>query len=780
MSDLKIDGLNEIKKGKKIYSIGEEINSISIVISGRVLAFELGSKFVCMPGSVLGINDLDKDSYEMNYMAVDDVQLYTLNIRNSDEIIELLDESVEYRYKIINGLNCEITELYKIYCEYEKMASGLKVFMNNTYRMLTEFAKNSGIAIQNIEVIKNMPVIELDDIKSQTEYYINVNNMEEKIKETYFSHSTLIAYHHIEEEIQIINKLLENCEKINSYIQALTIGLVGKDECLLSMAAQLTIDARKLKYKEEIPFSLFEKVKKKCTEIETLFINRSGRKLEILKERIEQISELFDDGTENLTLLESKERSAKTTVKYAGTDINIINREVDKTFEKLVEYGELDDEAKDEFRRDVVSFIKLSDRTSTEDNVRKIRQKLTAEYYNLYEKVFFKRCEDESDNRIVDLFLTYGLLDERLLTKDQIVELYCFDEPNDDNEECRVYNTKQWLEAIYRGEKEPSKNEFDLDYQEYLRELKKNKEITDKEYAKDLEDSEKKVSFEIRNMLKHTSRMVCGQTSIFVPFLYKENFMGHLDHSIMTAEQIRSLVMEIRDKDYSLFYREKMISEPEAGIDREYIQEEIFPDIILVPVYGSNAAMWQDIEGRRRSSHGRFVFPIFSEIDMEDNVIKLCGRYRWEICKTVQGINWNNIQMKSLTSEYMDYIQFYKKNHSLSDDKKEKIKLQIQKGRNNFREIFVQDYLSWIKHESNGGVRLNKVSREIMAVYCPFNVDIRKKLMSQPLFEEAMAKYRLQKNRKIKEINMRYQNYKNKGIEILPSMEKTLDFYEKL
>ena len=780
MADLKIDGLNEVKKGKKIYSIGEEVNSISVIISGRVLAFEQGSKFICMPGSVLGISDLDKDSYEVNYMAVDDVQLYTLNIRNSDEIIELLDESIEYRYKIINGLNYDIAELYKIYCEYEKMASGLKVFMNNTYRMLSEFAKNSGITIQNIDIIKNMPIIELEDFKNRIEYYVNVNNMEEKIKKVYFLHSTLIAYHHIEEEIEIINKLFEDCEKLNSYIQGLTLGLVGKDECLLGMAAQLTIDARKLKYKEDIPFSLFEKIKKKCNEIEILFSNRSGRKLDILKERIEQISELFNDGSENALLVESKERSSKTTVKYAGTDINIINREVDKTFEKLVEYGELEENIRDEFRRDVVSFIKLADRTSTEDDVRKLRQKLTLEYYNLYEKVFLKRCEDENDNRIVDLFLIYGLLDERLLTKDQIVELYCFDEQNDDNSECRVYNTKQWLEAIYKGEKEPSKNEFDLDYQENLRELKKNKEITDNEYNRDLENGAKKVSFEIRNMIRNTSRIVCGQASIFVPFLYKENFMGHLDQSIMTADQIRSLVMDVRDADYSLFYRERMISEPAAKIEKEYIQEEILPDIILVPVYGSNAAMWQDIEGRRRSSHSRFIFPIFSEVDMEDNVIRLCGRYRWEICKTIQGINWNNIQMKSLTSEYMDYLQFYKKNHNLSDEKKEKLKLQIQKGRGNFREIFVLDYLSWIKNESRGGMRLNKVAREIFSTYCPFNVEIRKKLITQPLFEEAMAKYRLQKNRKIKELNMRYQNYKNKGIEILPSMEKTLNFYENL
>lgn len=52
------------------------------------------------------------------------------------------------------------------------------------------------------------------------------------------------------------------------------------------------------------------------------------------------------------------------------------------------------------------------------------------------------------------------------------------------------------------------------------------------------------------------------------------------------------------------------------------------------------------------------------------------------------GMAWNDIKLKSLTSEYMDYIQFYRKNHDLSDEAREKVKPQIQKGRNNSREIF--------------------------------------------------------------------------------------------
>ena len=86
----------------------------------------------------------------------------------------------------------------------------------------------------------------------------------------------------------------------------------------------------------------------------------------------------------------------------------------------------------------------------------------------------------------------------------------------------------------------------------------------------------------------------------------------------------------------------------------------------------------------------------------------------------MQGTSWNNIQIKSLTSEYSDYIQFYRKNRDLSEDKKEKLKMQIQKCRNNTREVFVTDYINWIRHEAKGGITLNKTVREIMATYCPF------------------------------------------------------------
>ena len=111
---------------------------------------------------------------------------------------------------------------------------------------------------------------------------------------------------------------------------------------------------------------------------------------------------------------------------------------------------------------------------------------------------------------------------------------------------------------------------------------------------------------------------------------------------------------------------------------------------------------------------------------------KVCGQFRWELCRTIEGTAWNNITYKSLTSEYSDYLQFYRKNRDLSEEKKDKIKLQIQKGRNNSREIFVIDYEAWINYESKGAIKLNKVVREILATYCPFSKSMQEQISKQP------------------------------------------------
>ena len=190
--------------------------------------------------------------------------------------------------------------------------------------------------------------------------------------------------------------------------------------------------------------------------------------------------------------------------------------------------------------------------------------------------------------------------------------------------------------------------------------------------------------------------------------------------------------------------------------------------------------MWQEISGRRRNSKGRFLLPAFLDTDIDAAMVKLFGRFRWELCRTIQGAAWNNIQVKSLTSEYSDFIQFYKKNRELSEYKKDKIKMQIQKCRNNTREVFVVDYENWIKHEAHGGIVLSKPVREIMATYCPFAKDLRDSVEEQPLFRDAMARYNREKGKKTKEYDLKFRVWDKDKVDVPKEIVKTRDYYVEM
>ena len=81
------------------------------------------------------------------------------------------------------------------------------------------------------------------------------------------------------------------------------------------------------------------------------------------------------------------------------------------------------------------------------------------------------------------------------------------------------------------------------------------------------------------------------------------------------------------------------------------------------------------------------------------------------MCRKIQGVRWNDIRERSLTSDYYDYLQFYRKNRELSAETKDQIKGALTRAKNNFREVFVKDYQNWIKYEAKGGFRLNRYVR---------------------------------------------------------------------
>ena len=162
--------------------------------------------------------------------------------------------------------------------------------------------------------------------------------------------------------------------------------------------------------------------------------------------------------------------------------------------------------------------------------------------------------------------------------------------------------------------------------------------------------------------------------------------------------------------------------------------------------------------------------------DFTTSLIRLTGEFRWEMCKRIQGGRWNDISESSLTSEYFDYIQFYRKSHDLSNEAKEKVRTSLQRAKNSFKEMFVRDYIIWILFEGNGSPRLNKVARRILFTYCPFSAPILATVSQNPLYTELLNRHQIQTKQKLHHLEMLAKKIMNSGASVPDTLIKEQKF----
>lgn len=445
----------------------------------------------------------------------------------------------------------------------------------------------------------------------------------------------------------------------------------------------------------------------------------------------------------------------------------------------IMSFAGYDKEEIRNFKLVLQSYKKLPDRLASDKDTRTLRKTIGKEFYKIYKKAFFNSMQPDCKlSPIMQMFFNFGFMDAELLGEEQTQKLVRIAESLGLFQDSNIFTMYEWLKRIYTGEKDPSRNEFDLDYSAYLREQLKQGNLTERDLSVRLNDQVAKVEYEIDNLFQSTHKSVSGRPSTFCPLLCADDMLSAFEKMASTATRINQSINSIRSIDYSVLYREVFFSDPEHGINQEGLMKEVMPDVILLPCIGSRSAMWQETSGPRTSTPARFIFPIFMSTDLDEQMLLTMGRYRWEICRRVQGGYWNDFRVKSLTSEYYDYLQFYRKNKELSADTKEKLKTALLRARNNFREVFVMDYTNWIRYESQGSFRLNKMARDIFVRYCPFSRELRDSLANNPLYQNAFGKLELENQKHIKRLQALYTKYQAAGGEINADLNENLRFYQ--
>lgn len=772
---INLNTVNQYPKGSRVYKEGEPILSIALIIKGRVLVHHEGAKYIMGPGSFLAVADIKQGKHQSTYTAIEDLAIYVFSLDQKDRLDNVLSINKDYNGLFIMSLNIAINELGQIYQELLKQVRSTYYFLSDQYKLYYESATRLGYAARRPDWVD-----ELDEFDINNEldleiisYYKECAAIPVDLIKAYYSYSEIITKYHMEEQIEIISQLNNILKAYAERLVFLTTCLVGEnDSSLFGLIAEYAIEIVNNDGNSSEMVDVMDNILDIISGIKEFCDERIGREVHIDRKRMVEAYHLVMTGTKD------KDMSAQAYLKYSIEDTDRVIKDLAGSYQKILDYAEIDKETAQNMQDIMLDFVNLKDRLSTDNNARNVRKRLIMEHYDLYKTVFLKAYKDKKVPRVVDMYLKYGYADERLLTNEQILYLYFLKEEKK-ADGINVYNIKEWLTLIYEGHREPSKNEFDQEYHEALNSLKKRGELTDKQIQGLDDDRESKLEFEIQNMFRYNNRITSGQITTFVPVLHKDLFISGPDKTYISPRMVMEELEKLIEIDYSIFQREVMYVNEEKNIKREYIVKKVYPDIILTPIVGSKGVMWQEISMKKRSNPGRFLFPIFCEGNLFSNIVTVCGRFRWEMCRTIEGIAWNDIKNKSLTSEYSDYLQFYRKNRELSEEMKGKIKLQIQKGRNNSREIFVIDYKTWIDYESKGAIKLNKIVREIMATYVPFSKTIREQLAGQPIFDDAYARYNRDLIKRIKEIEARHRLLNKDKIKPTKEMEDTLNYYKE-
>ena len=753
-----------VKAGEIFTEVGRSINKIWIIKTGKVRVECAGGSYELGSGDVIGVCEVFLEVHFLTYVAMEDTVAYIYPLVSVESVDSILNSNPDIARIFIRSCIRQITKLMYSYRTEQVRCNAIYDSLKACYNIYINLANYVGIRLERNEEIENLEAYsnheELDFWLSG--YYEGLNRI--YASENY---KLLIAEPDISvgmlrkgcldarKSVQLMGDRYQFVKKcLNYYFLEEEGGLFYK---LLEVFNRFLADANiKNNFLNKMNIIVYEAAK--------FPMNPTNKLAYKIQECSEAIKSLRTNTISNENLTEN------------STEPDI-REELYESLDTILDFADIAGSERRLFRININKLNSLSDKNAIDDETMALKREITAEFYQIYSEVFFKSLKKEI-TPAVRMFLYFGYIDENLAGREYTKLLYKLSEELKDNvpEDTGVYTFYDWLLAIYRGDKKPCRNEFDVDFSDYVRELKNTKKITPAEADRMLEDGEAKVCYELDNIFKTANKITFGRVSTFCPVFCEENILKDLKECVVKSGSVRRKLNAVKNVDYSAFYRETLALGDGDIMSREHIHVEKLPDFILMPNAGVRGIMWQEIEGKVRTTPSRMFISILHMEDLQNTIIRMTGEFRWELCKRVQGVRWNDVTDPSLTSLYCDYVQFYRKNNLLSPEMKEKVKLSLQRCRNSFKEMFVQDYITYILYEGNGSPRLNKVARQILFEFCPPDAKGIERLSKNPTYMELIKQMQFKQEQKLQ----RYEGLERKLLKetgsIPLSLKNEIDF----
>jgi len=441
---------------------------------------------------------------------------------------------------------------------------------------------------------------------------------------------------------------------------------------------------------------------------------------------------------------------------------------------QVFEFALSEKEFQTNFLKALNIFKNMKNPFDTETEGRKIRRALAKYYWELYGQVYVRNKSQSSTPLPARLLLHFGYLDDGLMEEQQIPELHEMLLRSSEQSKFPIYHEEEFLSGLYEGKFTPSINEMGLTYEQHLQEQGKTKSSKDKERSTG-DENINRVLYEINHRVATTVSVCSGSTATAFPILTSMIMKGSPTNFHVSKKKLESTVLQLRDIDFSVFFRETVAKLDNA---REVIEEEVIPNIIMLPSLGSKTMLWQELDGTNRKSRGRIVVPTLFMGDILRSLAHTFACFRYELNRSIKGGGWRDPVEGGLTGIYLDYVQFYKKNSKLSVETKEKVTEKFKSIRDD-RNRFADDYILWVLYEKDGIPKLNTVVRDIFYKNIRFKKEVRDKLSAMPAFSEIATRFKNVYNREITQYERKFKKYRNEAGELPESLQKFMDYLNK-
>jgi len=742
----------EFTEGSVIYAKGDPLTHIALIAEGEVEGVFGGHTFVFGKTDVLGLCDLMSDVHTHTYTAISDVTLHSFPCEGVSSLDSMMQKNADIAYLMVSSMCRQISELIHYKARLKMDADGAFDMINDLYNEYSRLCKTYASMPKKLPGLEDItPFSGHDPIEDWIQnFYDEISFLSPATHKAFFHGNSGIETGFLRRCVDDVSQVLTACNMYQEYLNGVSSVLLndtGFD--LFSLVCDLHLSSINITGADSAVEAMIAPLTEALSEMTSI-------NSEYYQSRLDSYWDALED---------RRESQDSTEMTSAPTEQSV-NAELLDSLGFILNYSECEPDLADRFTSSVKKYTELTDRASSEDDVPDLRRDLTKMFYELFKLIFVKTLEDPNPPTIIKMFLNFGFVDPVLAGFDNANYLYSIADSYKGDPENGIYTVSEWLTAIHKGDRDPSLSEFDMDWPSYLRDLKNQKQIDAKEEARLLASADDRLRYEMENAFPVVNRVTFGNPSRFCPLYSDHNLLREPELTIVTPAKIKAIVDEIREIDFSVFYRETGYANQKLGITGEAINIEVLPNIVLMPNCGLRGSMWQEIEGRLRTTPARMFLPIFLEGDLKTVVTRLIGEFRWELCRRIQGSRWNDLTDPSLTSYFCDYLQFYMNNRSLAMQTMTEIRNELSAARNSYKTVFVNNYIMWLQNESKGMARLNSVALGILMTFCPFNADIREQVSKNMRYNEALNRFNAKRQKRAQRLNLIIKKLQQSGREV--------------